>query len=334
MEHGRFPPVAHSHAPSRGEGPHGRGPAHGDGHAHGTGRLRIALFLTASFMVAELAGGLLSNSLALLADAGHMLTDTAALALSLFVAWFSRRPATPEKSYGYRRWEILAAFINGGVLLLVSAWIIWEALLRLRSPEPVDSGIMFGVAVGGLVVNLAAAAVLHPASQGSLNVRGAYLHVVADMLGSVGALAAALLVRYTGWLAADPVASLFVTALVVRSAWRLVRESVDVLLEATPAHVSPAAVRARIEAIPGVESVHDLHIWSVSSGMVAMSVHAIVREPDRQQHVLEDVHDAMLPLGIHHVTVQLERREMHDGESGPDGCQPAPASIAPPSSGR
>lgn len=298
---------------------------HGGGrhwHADDTRRLRVALVLTATFMLAEVVGGLLSNSLALLADAGHMFTDTAALGLSLFVAWFGRRPATAGRSFGYLRLEILAAFVNGAVLLLVSAWIIWEALVRLRAPEPVDSGIMFGVALAGLAVNVAAARVLHPASQGSLNVRGAYLHVVADMLGSVGALAAALLVRYTGWLAADPVASLFVTALVVRSAWRLVRESVDVLLEATPAHISPALVQERIEAIPGVESIHDLHIWSVSSSMVAMSVHAMVREPERQQHVLERIVEAMRPLGIDHVTVQLERREMHDGDPGPHGCLP------------
>jgi cobalt-zinc-cadmium efflux system protein len=156
--------------------------------------------------------------------------------------------------------------------------------------------------------------VLHPASKESLNVRGAYLHVLGDLLGSVGTLAAAFLVGITGWGAADPIASLVVTVLVMRSAWRLVRESVDVLLESVPSHISPAAVRAQIEAIPGVESVHDLHIWSVSSGMVAMSAHAVVREPERHQHVLEHVHDAMQLFGIHHVTVQLERQEMFDRE--------------------
>ena len=295
-----------------------RAHAHGAECAHGAGattrRLRWALALTAGFMVAEVVGGVLSNSLALLADAGHMLTDAAALGLSLFVAWFSRQPASPARSYGYLRWEILAAFINGSVLLLVSVWIIWEALLRLRAPEPLDGGLMMVVAAVGLAVNVAAAVVLHPASKESLNVRGAYLHVLGDLLGSVGTLAAALLVATTGWAAADPVASLVVTAIVVRSAWRLVRESVDVLLESVPAHISTDAVRAQIEAIPGVESVHDLHIWSVSSGMVAMSAHAVVREAERQQHVLEHVHDAMQLFGIQHVTVQIERSEMADRE--------------------
>ena len=297
--------MAHGHA-------HGAGCAHD--HAGDSRRLRWALALTAAFLVAEVVGGFVSNSLALLADAGHMLTDTAALALSLFVVWFSRQPATPARSFGYLRWEILAALINGSVLLVVSGWIVWEAVLRLRAPEPLDGTLMLAVAALGLLVNVAAAVILHPASKGSLNVRGAYLHVLGDLLGSVGTLAAALLVRYTGWLPADPIASMVVTLVVVRSAWRLVREAVDVLLESSPAHIAPEAVRAQLEAIPGVESVHDLHIWSVSTGMVAMSAHAIVREPERQQHVLEHVHDAMRLFGIHHVTVQLERQEMYERE--------------------
>ena len=301
--------MSHAHAPAH---VHGASCAHGAGAS--TGRLRIALLLTAGFMLAEVVGGLVSNSLALLADAGHMLTDAAALGLSLFVAWFSRQPATPARTYGYLRWEILAALINGSVLLLVCAWIIWEAVGRLRAPEALDGGLMFVIAAIGLVVNLIAAAVLHPAAKDSLNVRGAYLHVLGDLLGSVGTLAAAALVQAAGWAVADPIASLLVSVLVMRSAWSLVRESVDVLLESTPAHISPAAVREQIEAIPGVESVHDLHIWSVSSGLVAMSAHAVVREPERHQHVLEHVHDAMQLFGIQHVTVQLERREMFDRE--------------------
>lgn len=277
-------------------------------------RLRIALAITATFLVAEVVGGIMSNSLALLADAGHMLTDVAALALSLFVAWFSRQPHDARRTYGYLRWEILAAFINGATLLLLSAWIAFEAVTRVRTPEPVASGLMLVVAVGGIIANIAAAFILHPASTTSLNLRGAYLHVLGDLLGSVATVIAALLVRYTGWLAADPVASLFMTLLIVRGAWRLVRESVDVLLESTPAHISVGAVRKQLEAIPGIESVHDLHVWTVTSGVVAMSVHAIVREPERHQHVLEHTHDAMKLFGIQHVTVQLERREMYERE--------------------
>ena len=277
-------------------------------------RLRIALVISGTFFVAELVGGIMANSLALLADAGHMLTDVGALGLSLFVSWFSRQPETPRRTYGYLRWEILAAFVNGSTLLLLAVWISWEALLRIRSPEPVASGIMLGVAVGGLLANVVAAWVLHPASEESLNVRGAYLHVLGDLLGSVATVAAALLVRFTGWNAADPVASIAVALLIVIGAWQLVRDSVDVLLESTPAHISVGSVRAQLEAIPGVESVHDLHVWSVTSGVVAMSAHAIVREPERQQHVLEHIHDAMRLFGIDHVTVQLERREMYERE--------------------
>ena len=278
-------------------------------HAHPSHqqRLRWALALTALFFVAEVFGGVISNSLALLADAGHMFTDVGALALSLFVAWFSRQPAAPEKTYGYLRWEILAALLNGAVLLVVSGLIVWEAIGRLQAPEPLQGGIMLAVAVGGLLVNSASAFILHPTHGHSLNARGAYLHVLGDLFGSVGTVIAAIVVRSTGWLAADPIASIAVTLLVVRSAWRLVRESVDVLLESTPAHISLGRVREGLQAINGIESVHDLHVWTVTSGMVAMSAHAVVREPGENQKVLEAAVDAMQRLGISHVTLQVER---------------------------
>jgi cobalt-zinc-cadmium efflux system protein len=301
--------AGHSHSH-----PGGPGHIHSSGEVHARG-LRIALALTALFFVVEVAGGLLANSLALLADAGHMLTDVAALGLSLFVAWFSRQPETPSKTYGYLRWEILAAFLNGTTLLLISAWIISEAVLRLRHPEPVASGLMLVVAAASVVTNLASAWVLHGGSRGSLNLRGAYIHVLGDLLGSVGTVVAALLVRFTGWLPADPIASIVMTILIVRGSWRLVRESVDILLESTPAHLSTGAIRSQLTAIPGIESVHDLHVWTVTSGVIAMSAHAIVREPERHQHVLEHIHDAMRLFGIDHVTIQLERRAMPDREA-------------------
>jgi len=266
-------------------------------------------------MVVEVVGGLASNSIALLADAGHMFTDVAALGLSLFVAWFSRQPATQQKSFGYLRWEILAAFLNGAALLLISAAIVVESLLRLRSPEPVQGGLMLGVAVAGLVMNLVSARILHPSSQSNMNVRGAYLHVLGDLLASVGTVVAAVLIRYTGWLVADPIASFITTALIMRGAWALVRESVDILLESAPPHIDLPAVREQLEAIPGIEAVHDLHVWSVTPRMVAMSAHAICRNADSQQHVLEHVHDAMSLFGIGHVTVQLEQSEMYDREA-------------------
>ncbi len=313
MNTGPVPATSHGHA--HGDDHHG----HDHVHLHDASnpeqsrRLKIALVLTAIFFVAEVVGGLVSNSLALLADAGHMFTDVGALALSLWVAWFSRQPATPSKTYGHLRWEILIAFLNGAVLLLVSAAIIAEAIVRLKAPEPLQGGIMLLVAAGGLLVNAVSAWVLHPVHQHSLNARGAYLHVLGDLLGSVGTVAAALLIRWTGWLAADPIVSILVTALVVRSAWRLVRESVDVLLEATPSHISLGAVRTSLEGIPGIESVHDLHVWTVTSGVIAMSAHAVVKEPERHQNVLRDAMAAMEGFGIGHVTVQIERDRLCQG---------------------
>jgi cobalt-zinc-cadmium efflux system protein len=298
---------AHSHA---GHHDHAHMPSGGGS----TRRLRIALLLTATLLIVEVIGGWLSNSLALLADAGHMLTDVGALGLSLFVAWFSGQPSSPQKSFGYLRWEILAALVNGTALLMVSVWILLEAILRVRNPEPIEGSLMFAIAVAGLIVNVASARILHSASRESINVRGAYLHVLGDLLASIGTVVAAVLIRFTGWLPADPIASFLTTALIIRGAWTLVRESVDVLLESAPRHIDPAAVRAQLEAIPGIESVHDLHVWTVTSGMVAMSAHAIVRDSEAQQHALEHVHDAMRLFGIQHVTVQLERREMHERE--------------------
>jgi len=302
----------------------GHGHQHNDGHGHGLGHshasdasvpaLRLTLILTSILLVVELVGGILSNSIALLADAGHMLTDVAAVGLALFVAWFSKQPETPEKTYGFLRWEILAAFINGTTLLLISAWILFEAVTRLRVPQPVEGGLMLAVATAGLIVNIIAARILAASSSGNLNTRAAYLHVLGDLLATAGTIVAALLIRFTGWLMADPIASILTTVLIMSGAWRLVRESVDILLESTPAHIPLPAVRGQLEAIPGIESVHDLHIWSVTPAVIAMSAHCIVREPDKHQHVLEHIHDAMRLFGIQHVTIQLERDEMLDRE--------------------
>ena len=262
--------------------------------------------LTAGFLIAEVVGGWWSNSLALLADAGHMLTDVGALALSLFVAWLARQPATPQKTYGYLRWEILAALINGAVLLVASGLILWESAQRLRAPEPVAGGLMFGVAVVGLLVNAASAWLLHGSAHHSMNVRAAYLHVLGDLLGSVAAIVAAVLVRWRGWLVADPIASLVMTALIVLGAWRLVREAVDVLLEAAPRHIELEALRRAMAAVAGVREVHDLHVWTLTSGVVAMSAHAVAPAEAGHQRVLEQLHVAVARFGIHHATIQLE----------------------------
>ncbi len=305
----------HAHAHSHGHG-HGHGHSHDHGHSHRHGEgastraLKIALVLTGALLVAEAVGGWLANSLALLADAGHMLTDVGALGLSLFVAWFTRQPSTSQKTYGYLRWEILAALINGATLLGISGVILWEAVARLRTPEHVVGGTMLVVAVLGLVVNVIAAWVLHGSAGESLNHRGAYLHVLGDLLASVGTVVAAILIRTTGWLPIDPIASIVTTLLVVRSAWRLVRESVDILLEAAPAHLAIDRVRDRLAAIDGVADVHDLHVWSVSSGLVAMSAHAVVPDLARHDAALRAIDGAMRDMGIGHVTVQLERTQI------------------------
>jgi cobalt-zinc-cadmium efflux system protein len=258
----------------------------------------------------------MSNSLALLADAGHVLTDAGALGLSLFVAWLARQRASTAKTYGYLRWEILAALINGATLLVISAIIVYEAILRFRTPEPVVGGTMLAVATLGFVLNGVAVWLLHGVRDGSLNVRGAYLHVLGDALASGGTVVAAVVIRFTGWMGADPVASLVTTILIVAGAWALVRESVNVLLEAAPAHIALDAVRGRLETIPSVESVHDLHVWTVTSGIVALSAHAIVRDCGKHQSVLERAHDVCSDMGIQHVTIQLEcdptfERELH-----------------------
>jgi cobalt-zinc-cadmium efflux system protein len=301
----------HSHSHSGGHAHHGHG-SHGHDHSHGasTRALGWSLALTLVILVAEGVGGWISNSLALLADAGHVLTDAGALGLSLFVVWLARQQGSSAKTYGYLRWEILAALINGATLLLISVWIVIEALMRFRHPEPVQGGLMLVVALIGFGVNGVAVWLLHGVREGSLNVRGAYLHVLGDMLASGGTVVAALVIRATGWLGADPVASLVTTVLIMAGAWRLVRESVDVLLEAAPAHIALDTVRTRLEGIAGVESIHDLHVWTVTSGMIAMSAHAIVRESSDHQTVLEQAHDMLQTMGIQHVTIQLECEEM------------------------
>ena len=275
-------------------------------------RLTLALAITAIVMVVELIGGWLAGSLALLADAAHMLADVAALGLALVAAWIAQRPATPERSFGFMRLEILAALINGAVLFAIAIGIGVEAWHRLRVPQLVNGPLLLGVAAIGLVANLAAVVVLHRGHEHSLNQRGAYLHVLGDLLGSVGALIAGVVVLTSGWVMADPLISVLIGGLVLVSAWRLVKESTDVLLEATPRHIALSDVHERIASVPGVESVHDLHLWTVTSGVVAMSGHLVVKNPTDNQPVLEAVQDRMRALGIAHVTVQMEKEPTCD----------------------
>jgi cobalt-zinc-cadmium efflux system protein len=277
-------------------------------------RLTTVLVLTAAFMVVEAVGGLLSGSLALLADAGHMLTDVAALGIAVLSQRVAQRPADDRRTYGFLRLEILAAFVNGAVLFALSVWIVVEAVHRLDSPQPIKGGLFAAVAAVGLVVNVVALRLLHGDAHHDLNTRGAYLHILGDLLGSVGALVAAGLVITTGWTLADPIVSIALSLLILVSAWRLLRESVDVLLEAVPAHIRMEEVEGRLRAVPGICDVHDLHVWTVTSGVIAMSGHVVVPELADHPRVLAASHAAMGALGIGHATIQVEIA----GECTPD----------------
>ncbi len=294
---------SHSHAHHHDEGPTARNRR----------RLSIVLVLTALYMVAEAFGGWWTGSLALLADAGHMLTDVAALALALTALWFGSRPATPSKTFGYYRLEILAAFINGIALVLISLLIFYEAYERWANPPMVKSGIMMIVATGGLIINLACAWILHGDHEVDLNVRGAWLHIIGDALGSLGAIIAGALMMFYGWYKADPVFSVVISLLIVWSSWKLIRESVNVLLEGTPAHINLAAVEQAILETDGVEDVHDLHVWTITSGREALSAHVIHAQKTVQPLLLKELRAKLQDrFGVDHLTIQMETQDFED----------------------
>ncbi|HEV2750359.1 MAG TPA: cation diffusion facilitator family transporter [Gemmatimonadales bacterium] len=270
-------------------------------------RMRAVLAITAAVMVAEALGGWLAHSLALFADAGHMLADVGALGLSLVVASLAQRPVTAERTFGLMRLEILAALVNGAALIVISLGVVVEAVHRLRTPDPVNGVLLVAIASVGLVANAAGAAILHHGHDHSLNQRGAYLHILSDLIGSAGAVVAGVVILATGWVGVDPLVSLFISVLILGSAWRLVKESTDVLLEAAPAHIALSDVHDCIVSITGVASVHDLHVWTVTSGVIAMSGHLVVQNPADNQRVLEAVQERLGTMGIKHVTVQMER---------------------------
>jgi len=270
-------------------------------------RLSITLVLVVVYMVAELVGGMLTNSLALLADAGHMLGDAAALGLALFALWFARRPASSKHTFGYYRTEILAALANGATLIAVAGIILIEAIQRLGRPPDVEGGLMTGIAAGGLVVNLLGLWILSGGRHDSLNIRGAWLHVFTDMLGSVQAIVAGVLILKFGWTWADPVASILIAVLVVYSAWALLKESVAVLMQRAPGHVDIDELRAGILALDGVAGVCELHVWTITSGMDSMSAHVVVEDGRGDRLMLQQVRDLVHErFGIDHVTIQLE----------------------------
>ena len=265
------------------------------------------LGLTGALAVAELVGGLVAGSLALLADAAHMVSDVAALALALGAIWLARRPAPSRMSFGWRRAEILAALASGIGLVAVAIWIIVEAAGRLSSPTEVGGATTLGIGLAGLAVNVAGAAILWRSRGGSLNVRAALLHVVSDLLGSVGVVVAALLILGLGWTRADPVIAIAIGVLVLASSWRVLRESVGVLLEGTPPGIDPDAVGRRMAALPGVDEVHDLHIWTITSGFPALSAHVLVgagEDCHARRRELADLLDS--DFGIRHTTLQVE----------------------------
>ena len=292
------------------------GQPHVHRHGHGSrnrGRLSIVLLLTAIYMIAELVGGLWTGSLALLADAGHMLADVAALVLALMAVWFGARPATPRKTFGYYRLEILAALINGVGLVLISFIIFYEAYLRWFTQPVIRSVPMTVVAAGGLVVNLICAALLHRDREEDLNVRGAWLHVIGDALGSTGAIIAGALIMLFGWTAADSLISVFIGLLIVWSSWHLIRDATNVLLEGTPAHINLTAVEEAIMETDGVSDVHDLHVWTITSGREALSAHVIHAYSISQPDLLKELRAKLLDrFGVDHLTIQMETADFED----------------------
>ena len=280
-------------------------------HSHHGGknkrRLAFTLVLAAGYMVAAVVGGLMTNSLALLADAGHMLSDVAALALSFFAVWIADRPAPPHRTYGYYRAEILAALANGAALVAVSIYILVEAFQRMWEPPDVQAPLMLWIACGGLLINLAGLWMLHGGRDENLNIRGAWLHVLSDTLGSVGVILAAGLIWAFGWYWSDPVASLIIGLLVIYSSWRLLAEATAVLMESAPRGIDVDEVRDAVVAMDGVKGIHDLHIWTIASGLDSLSAHVVSDDgqshPDFLTRLRTMLHDR---FGIDHITIQIE----------------------------
>jgi cobalt-zinc-cadmium efflux system protein len=312
---------AHSHGAHSGHGHH-HGAHSGHGHHHGAAapgsgaqhekRLLWTLVLAAAYMLAEAVGGYLTGSLALYADAGHMLSDVAALGLSVFAIRIAQRPPTLTRTYGHHRTEILAALANGATLVAISVYVVIEACRRLAAPPEVNAPVMMAVATGGLLFNIIG---LHLLAGGrdNLNVRGAWLHVATDALGSLQTIVAGALIWAFGWRWADPVASIVIALLVIYSSWSLLRDAVEVLMEGAPRHVDVMEVREALAGVPGVVGVHDLHVWTITSGREALSAHLVCEQTPRAP-MLEQVRGTLADrFGIRHVTVQIEQDECGDG---------------------
>ncbi len=295
----------------------------GQGHGHtqsAAGRnkrsLAIVFGLTLTYLIVEVIGGLWTGSLALLADAGHMLTDVAGVGLALLAIKFAERPASPEKTYGYYRVEILAAMTNAVVLIGISLYILYEAYKRFLNPPEVESGWMLGVAGVGLVINIAGMYILRGGSQESLNMKGAYFEVLSDMLTSIGVIIASIVMLTTGWYYADPLISAGIGLFILPRTWVLLKDAVGVLLEGTPSDVNLTALREAVGKVTGVEGVHDLHVWTLTSGVNAMSAHAVLAGGAKHDDVLLAVRERVTSdFKISHVTMQVESRECAEGET-------------------
>lgn len=269
--------------------------------------LLVVMGLTGVFTVVEVVGGYFANSLALLSDAGHMFSDVAALGLAWLAMRFAARPATGRKTYGLQRLEILAALINGVTLIALSIFIVVEAWHRFLVREEVRGDLLMVVSVGGLAVNLVAAWLLSREEGGSLNLRGAFLHVIGDLLGSLAAVGAGALILWKGWYWADPLFSLLISALIVFNSWRLVAEAVNILLEGTPSHIDALAVEQALRGVGGVMGIHDLHIWTITSGKHAVTAHVVIREPGENRRILREIQEMLAArFGLTHSTIQVE----------------------------
>jgi len=302
------------------------------GHVHGLGstgdgsrrRLTIVLGLALAFSVAELFGGWLTGSLALLADAFHLISDVAALAISVFAAWMIGRPSSEQRTFGHSRAEILAALANGVGLGVIACVIVWSAIGRFGQPADVHGLGVVAFGLGALVYEGISLALLHGGAQHNLNVRGAFLHILSDALGSLGAIASGLAIWAFGWTWADPAASLLISVLILNAAWRLVREAVDVLMEAAPGHVDVVEIRDAMSRLPAVSSVHDLHVWTVGSGEVCLSTHVVVPASDEGPGVLRAVRRLLRErFAISHTTIQIESPEADEDELAAVACEGA-----------
>jgi cobalt-zinc-cadmium efflux system protein len=281
-------------------------------------RMGLAALITGLFMFAEVAGGIVAGSLALIADAGHMLTDFASLALAWFGFRLSRRPADWKRTYGFDRFQILVAFANGLALFAIAAWITYEAIERLMAPHEVAGGIMVVVAVLGLLVNVAAFALLHGADRGNLNVRGAAVHVLGDLLGSVAALVAGAVILMTGWTPVDPLLSLLVAAIIVRSGWRVTADAGHILLEGAPEELDTRAIGPDlIASVEGVEEVHHVHVWSITQARRMVTLHACIRGTEDQDRMVRRIKARLKEqFGLDHATVEIERGTCADAPPG------------------